>query len=165
MIISTVFLFISLQVLYGKINDPSAQQRKCNRERPIQRKPFRTQYNFHRAEISNLCSGAGNHERCRAAHAHAIHQPRLEQRDGPAAAGIEGDADSRRHQNAKAPVISKQVRHQLCRYIPLEQDGQHYAQQKHRASGPDISPQVFQKPQEDIGCRCPGCEAPKSRQS
>ena len=72
----------------------------------------------------------GDHKRCGAAHAHAVHQPLLQQRYRPAAAHVQRHADGGRHQYAETLVLSEQAADKSARDVNLIQRRQQYAQRK-----------------------------------
>ena len=64
------------------------------------------QHNFQSAEIRDLRSRSGDHERSRAPDAHSVIQPLLQKGNRTASAGIKRYADSGCHQNAQSLVSS-----------------------------------------------------------
>ena len=103
------------------------------------------------AEVGDLGGGACDHECRGGAQAHAVGEPALEERYGPAAAGVEGDADRRRHQDAPGFISAKDGGHDILRYIALEEGGEEDAEDKIQAGRPDVSPEVQEIADEKIG--------------
>ena len=101
-----------------------------------------------RAQIGDLCGRPREHEGSRAANAHAVPQPLLQKRDGPAAAGIQRDANGGGHQHAQRLVTAKQCSHNICRDIPLEQRREQDSNKKIQSGRFDIPPKVFEIAQE-----------------
>lgn len=91
----------------------------------------------------------------RAAHAHPVCQPLLQQRDGSPAAGVQRHPDRRRHQHAEGFVAAKDRRHRFGRHIPLKEGGEHNAKEKIRTGRPEVSSQIFQKAEQRIGIGVP----------
>lgn len=73
----------------------------------------------------------------------------------PPAAGVQRHPDRRCHQHAEGLVAAKDRRHRFGRHIPLKEGGEHNAEEKIGTGRLEVSSQVFQKAEQQIGIGVP----------
>ena len=119
-----------MNLLNDKIDSHPRRPREGHRKQDVQYEPPPPQHDLHCAEVGDLRRWTGDHKRCGAAHAHAVHQPLVQQRYRPAAAHVQRHADGGRHQYAETLVLSEQAADKSARDVNLIQRRQQYAQCK-----------------------------------